>query len=180
MLTYLGLVTALMLASPTQASTPPPALRGYVVVDGKKDPSRFPEWVTWEHGFAVLAAWTGKDSGFNHDLKATLTAEEYALLEKEVAAQHDRQAAAAKAIEQLRPIYEKADPKDQRTARFLDEQQFAINLTYRRAVLAARDRLLASLGPTSQSALVAWMDDGRSSITVYVPKGDLAHWRAPE
>ena len=180
MLTAMSLVAALVFGSSVQGVTTAQDMRRYVVIDGKKDPSRLPEWLTWEHGFAVLAAWAGKDSGFTSDLKATLAPREYALLEREVAAQHDREARAARAIEQLRPIYEKADPKDQKTARLIDERTYEINLDYRRAVLAARDRLLASLGPSSQSALVTWMYDGRRSITVYVPKGDLARWRSPE
>ena len=72
------------------------------------------------------------------------------------------------------------DQQDPRTAAFVQEKTFEINLKYRRATLEARDRLLAAFSPAAQAALAAWMNDGRASIAVTVPKGELARWRAPE
>ncbi len=131
-------------------------------------------------GSPYLASWAGTDSGFNRDLKATLTPREYGLLETEATAQQDRGAAAAKAIEALRAAYAAMDPNDEKTIRLVDDKTEEINLKYRRATLEARDRLLASLSLTGQAALTAWMNDGRSSITVMVPRNGLSRWRAPE
>jgi hypothetical protein len=151
-----------------------------IAIDGSKDPAKLPNWVVWEHGFTVLGVWAGRDSGFNHGLRLVMTPKEFALLEREALAQRDRRATAARAIEELRPLWEKADRNDSKVVAFFNRKQQEINVTYRRATLDARDRVLAGLGAVAQSALMTWMDDERASIKATIPMEDLADWRAPE
>lgn len=179
MLMVCGLLTALALGA-VQAPVSTSGANLSVTIDGSKEPGKLPNWLVWEHGFTVLSAWAGKDSGLTRDLRTSLTAAEFTLVDREALAQQDRRAAAARAIEELRGASRGWDPRDPKTARVLEERTFQINLRYRRATLDARDRVLARLGPSAQSALLAWMDDGRRSITVTVPKAGMARWRAPE
>ena len=90
-----------------QPRAPASAAADYVTIDGRKQPSALPEWLVWEHGFTVLAGWAGKESGLTHDLKDALAPQEFARLEREALAQHDRGAEAARAIDALRPVYER-------------------------------------------------------------------------
>jgi hypothetical protein len=151
-----------------------------IVIDGHKDPSKIPEWVAWEDGFATIDAWIGRDSGFNHDLREALTPDEFSLLEREAVAQATRRAEAIRETEQLRPTLTQNDPKDSAAAQKLLEHIHAIDLKYRRATLAARDRVVQSLSPESQAVLQAWIERGKATMICEVPRSELAHWRSPE
>jgi hypothetical protein len=151
-----------------------------IVIDGHKDPSKIPEWVAWEDGFATIDAWIGRDSGFNHDLREALTPDEFSLLEREAVAQATRRAEAIRETEQLRPTLTQNDPKDSAAAQKLLEYIHAIDLKYRRATLAARDRVVQSLSPESQAVLQAWIERGKATMICEVPRSELAHWRSPE
>ena len=176
---------AMLLATPLHLQrapeTPGPSAReDVVVIDGHKDPAKIPEWLAWESGFTVIDAWIGRDSGFTHDLRETLAAGEFSSLEREAVAQAERRAEAIREAEQLRPELKTTDPKDAEAARRLLVRIHAIDLKYRRATLAARDRLLQSLSPGSQAALQAWIAQGKDTIVSRVPRSELAHYRSPE
>jgi hypothetical protein len=156
------------------------ASQDLIVIDGHKDPSKIPEWAAWEDGFATIDAWMGRDSGFNHDLREALTPDEFALLEREAVAQTTRRAEAIRETEQLRPDLAKVNPKDVAAANRLRDRIHAIDLKYRRATLAARDRVLQSLSPGSQAVLLAWIERGKATMICEVPRSELAHWRSPE
>ena len=63
-----------------------------LVIQGAKDPAQIPEWLAWEFSFTLVQQWQGKDSGFTHDLREVLAANEFAMLEREAVAQRTRQA----------------------------------------------------------------------------------------
>jgi hypothetical protein len=151
-----------------------------IVIDGHKDPSKIPEWAAWEDGFATIDAWIGRDSGFNHDLREALTPDEFSVLEREAVGQTTRRAEAIRETQQLRPELTTLDPKDAAAVSKLRDRIHAIDLKYRRATLAARDRLLQSLSPGSQAVLQAWIDRGKATMICEVPRSELAHWRSPE
>jgi hypothetical protein len=150
-----------------------------LLIDGRKEPGQIPEWVTWEHGFMILASWKGRDSGFNHDLREQLTASEFDALQREADAQHDRRARLEEKALALRKALD-VDSGRKEAAEAFDAQAFEIELGYRREILAARDRLLDSMSPDSQAAVQSWMNDLKRDMTARVPKSDLAHWRLPE
>jgi hypothetical protein len=152
----------------------------YVLIEGKKDPSSIPEWLAWQEGFVILAEWHDKDSGFNHDLRESLSAVEFDLFEHEALLQSERQAALEKAFQPLMDAYKNRDPNDQKELDRLQEQLHELNLKYRRSVLAARDRVLEGIRPESQAVVVAWVGEMRTAISAKVPKSELAKWRAPE
>jgi len=160
--------------------SPGTASQDVIVIDGHKDPSKIPEWVAWEDGFGTIDAWIGRDSGFNHELREALTPDEFSLLEREAVAQTTRRAEAIRETEQLRPELATLDPKDASAANKLRDRVHAIDLKYRRATLAARDRVLQSLSPGSQAVLQAWIERGRTTMICQVPRSELAHWRSPE
>ena len=151
-----------------------------VVIEGRKNPSQIPEWVTWEHAFIILSAWRGKDSGFTHDLREGLSTEELDVLEREAAGQRERRDQAVREAEPLKAEYAARDPADQKLLASLNDRMQDINLTYRRATLEARNRVLEALRPESQSLLLSWIGDIRADIVSRVPKADLERWRAPE
>jgi hypothetical protein len=175
---------ALMLAMspPAQKApgSPGTASQDLIVIDGHKDPSKIPEWAAWEDGFTTLALWIGRDSGFNHDLREALSPGEFSRLEREAVAQAARRAEAIRETELLRPGLASMDPKDTGAAKALLDRIHAIDLKYRRATLAARDRVLQSLSPGSQAVLQAWIERGRATMICEVPRSELAHWRSPE
>ena len=61
-----------------------------------------------------------------------------------------------------------------------NEEAFAIDLDYRREILATRDRLLQTFSTESQSTLMNWVVENKAAITAYVHKSDLTRWRSPE
>jgi len=177
-------ICALLLAmSPSTQkapNSPGPVSQDVIVIDGHKDPSKIPEWAAWEDGFATIDAWIGRDSGFNHDLREALTPDEFSALEREAAAQATRRAEAIRETQPLRPELTTIDPKDAAAAARLRDRIHAIDLKYRRATLAARDRVLQSLSPGSQAVLQAWIERGKATMICEVPRSELAHWRSPE
>jgi hypothetical protein len=180
MLTPCVLLALCLLLATGPQSVERPLDADTITIDGSKDPQKLPNWVVWEHGFTVLGLVAGKDSGFNHDLRAVMTPDEFALLEREAKAQKDREAEAARAIEVLRPEWDHADQTDPKVIAYVERRTREINLNYRRAILDARDRVLAGLGVVAQSALMTWMNDERASIHAMVSKRGFADWRAPE
>ena len=177
------LCALLMAMSPLAQKTPSSpgtASQDVVVIDGHKDPSKIPEWAAWESGFTTLDLWIGRDSGFNHDLREALSPDEFSRLEREAEAQAARRAEAIRETELLRPDLASMDPKDASAAKTLLDRIHAIDLKYRRATLAARDRVLQSMSPTSQAVLQAWVERGKKSMICEVPRSELAHWRSPE
>lgn len=151
-----------------------------VVIDGKKNPSQIPEWVTWEHAFLTVAGWRGKDSGITHELRTMMAKEEFEALEGEAVRQSERMNHAEQEAAPLRERYASRDRKDTKLLALLNDQMQDVNLRYRRATLEARNRLLERLSPESQSVLASWIGDIRAGIVSRVAKADLERWRAPE
>jgi Skp family chaperone for outer membrane proteins len=174
------LIAVVALLPAAQAQTAASASSDTMVIDGKKNPSQLPEWLVWEHGFMQIAMLKGKETSLTELLKEGLSAQEFELLEREAAAQDDRLEAAAKEAEPLREQYQKRDPEDTKLVSSLNERMQEVNLRYRRATLDARDRVLQTLRPESQSVVLAWLGELRAGIVARVSKSELERWRAPE
>ena len=179
MWTMFGLAV-LIVASPPWLPQAMPAQDDVVVIDGHKDPSKIPQWVAWEDGFSTWASWSGRDNGFTHDLREGLTSAELAVIDREAAGQQTRRADAGRDEQALRAEAADVDLTDHARVEALNVKLQEATLRYRRATLAARDRVLAALSPAAQGLLQQWVDDSRSTIVIRVPKSELAWWRAPE
>lgn len=151
-----------------------------LTVEGATQPSQIPEWLVWEYSFTLLKQWQGKDSGFTHDLREALSAGEFELLEKEAVAHEARQTRRESRGARLMEKYPHATTTDPAVIAKATDEAFAIDLDYRREILASRDRLLQTFSTESQWALMNWVVENKAAITAYVHKSDLTRWRLPE
>lgn len=172
----------LVIAAAFMALTTPvqePDRKDLLVIEGAREPAQIPEWLAWEYSFTLIHLWHGRDSGFTHGLRETLAPGEFALLEREGLAQKtrqaDRDARGVKLFEKY--PYDTTPPK---VIAELNDRGYAIDLAYRREILASRDRLLQAFSTESQAALMSWVAENKADITAYVQKSDLARWRSPE
>jgi hypothetical protein len=145
----------------------------YEEVDHKKTP--VPEWLAWETGFRILASTlrqpskviTGSVGLSDDDLKLVLhEAGEQAIRDRQCEEQ-------AKKVEPLLDVvptpYGEINAKNQ-----------AIQIECRWRTLDARDRLFKTLSPEGMIALSTWIEQQKTGIQSYVPKGGLAHYRLPQ
>jgi len=151
-----------------------------LVIEGAKDPGQIPEWLAWEYSFTLLKDWQGRDSGFTHDLREAVSAQEFELLEKEALAQATRQARREARGASLMDKYPRSATTDPEVMAKANDEAFAIDLEYRRGILRSRDRLLQAFTAESQAVLMNWVAENKAAITSYVPKSDLKRWRLPE
>ena len=150
-----------------------------LVIEGAKEPAEIPEWLAWETSFTVLHQWHGKDSGFTHHLRENLLQHEFELLEHEAEAHKTRQSNRDSQGSKLFEKYPYATTPPEVLAE-VNDRAFAIDLAYRRDILAARDRLLRAFTTESQAVLLTWVADNKAGITSFVQKSDLKRWRLPE
>ncbi len=176
--------TALLVIAATFVTQAAPARENkqadILTFNGASQPSQIPEWLVWEHSFALLKQWQGRDSGFTHDLRVALSAGEFELLEKEAVAHAARQARREARGARLMEKYPHPTTTDPAMVAKANDEAFAIDLDYRREILASRDRLLQAFSTESQSALLNWVAENKAAITAFVHKSDLARWRSPE
>jgi hypothetical protein len=151
-----------------------------LTVVGATQPAQIPEWLVWEYSFTLVKQWQGKDSGFTHDLRESLSPGEFELLEKEALAHAAREARREVRGARLMEKYPNTATADPAILAKANDEAFAIDLEYRREILASRDRLLQALSTESQSALMNWVVENKVAITAYVHKSDLIRWRSPE
>jgi hypothetical protein len=152
----------------------------FVVLDGSKNPALIPEWLAWETGFTILAAWSGKDSGFNHDLKLALTADEYAAVERAASEQPERRARLERTADRLMDAMHVKRGDTGPLADSFNDKAYHLELAYRRTILDSRDRLLSALSLESQAVLRIWVDDLKPDIKARVHRRELDRYRAPE
>jgi hypothetical protein len=143
-----------------------------VKIDGKTDPDRIPEWLSWQQGFRTLA--TLKKEGFN-EFRLALEATDAELVENEALAQLERDEACRRAQ------YEREaelSPQGATLQEIIKEQKVIV-LGCRTKTLEARDKLLAALSPDGQFALLQWIERRRANIGSFVPEGDLEYFKLP-
>jgi hypothetical protein len=178
---FTSIFLALCLVSLPQAERPgSPDQKDVLVIDGAKDPGQIPEWLAWEYSFTLINQWQGRDNGFTHDLREAVTPEEFALLEKEGTAHKARMARRASLGAKLVEKYPFETTTEPKVIERGNEEAFAIELEYRRDILAARDRLLQTFSVASQAVLLNWVAENKTAITSHVPKSDLKRYRLPE
>jgi hypothetical protein len=176
--------TALLVIATTFVTQAAPARENkqadMLTFDGATQPSQIPEWLVWEYSFTLLKQWQGKDSGFTHDLREALSAGDFELLAKEADAHAARQARREARGASLMEKYPHTTTMGPEMIAKANDEAFAIDLDYRRQILASRDRLLQTFSTESQSALMNWVAENKAAITAHVHKSDLTRWRLPE
>ena len=175
-----ALLLAMSLPVQKAPDSPGTSSQDVIVIDGHKDPSKIPEWAAWEDGFTTIDAWIGRDSGFNHDLREALTPDEFS---RSSAKPSPRRPDGQRRFARRSSCGRSSRRSIRRTRQQRDKLRdriHAIDLKYRRATLAARDRVLQSLSPGSQAVLQAWIERGKATMICEVPRSELAHWRSPE
>jgi hypothetical protein len=169
------LVVSMLVAPGHQGSTNAP--EAVAVVDGSRTPEAIPEWLAWESGFQTLLLVSDRpDSNFTSDLRQTLSEAEMELLQR---AAEQQRAAHTRASESAGRLRQKLAADPSRRQAVADELH-AVNLQYRRAVLAARDEALGRLRGPAQSAVLAWIGEVRTTIKFTVPKSELEQFRMPQ
>ena len=173
----LTILVVSMLVAPGYQGTSTSAPQAVAVVDGSRTPEAIPEWLAWEGGFQTLLLVSARrDSNFTSDLRQALSEDEMAVLQR-AAEQH--RAAHTRASESAGRLRQKLAADPSRRQAVADELH-AVNLQYRRAVLAARDEALGRLRGPAQSAVLAWIDEVRTTIKFTVPKSELEQFRMPQ
>jgi hypothetical protein len=175
--------TLLVIAISVVVQAAPPTLadqKDVLIIEGATNPAQIPEWLAWEYSFTLLDQWRGRDSGFTHDLKEAVSPAEFELLEKEGATQQVRLARRGRLAAKLIDKYPYATTTDPKVIDRANEEVFAIELEYRRDILAGRDRLLQVFSTESQAVLLDWVAGNKAAITSHVPKSDLKRYRSPE
>jgi hypothetical protein len=112
-------------------------------------------------------------------LRENLLPHEFELLEKEAEGQKVRQSNRDAQGTKLFEKYPYATTPPEVLAE-VNDRAFAIDLAYRREILAARDRLLRAFSTESQTLLLNWVAENKAAITSFVQKSDLKRWRLPE
>ena len=143
-----------------------------IAIDGSRNPEMIPEYMVWEHGFSGLAFIKARQIKAALD-SLMLSPEDAARVFKEADAQADRDRRRSERELERRTALRDAKPAD------LGAALRDVILEYRWEVLHARDRLLASLSAEGQAEVLRWMNERRTHITAYVPKGELDFFRQP-
>jgi hypothetical protein len=145
----------------------------YVTITGKDTPEKIPQWAAWETAFLSIqsASTQPRSSGIS---RFNLPDADRTTLVDLATALHEQRARFERRIDQLRPLIGRV-PDAQ-----LNDQQMALQLEWRQAVLDARDRLLEAITPASATTLIAWVDELKANTVVMVPKNELAHYYKPQ
>lgn len=149
-----------------------PSAQEVVVIDGRKNPEKIPQWLAWEEGFDTLA--TAKRKGMLAvDESLLMPASDKELVYAEALRQPERFRDHIKKVETLRPLI--GNVKDE----VIMEKNRAMILEHRQATLDASRRLLDRLSPEGRTAMVAWVESIKAGITSTVPANDLEFYRRP-
>lgn len=143
-----------------------------IVIDGRKNPEKIPQWLAWEQAFDTLA--TAKRKGMlAADESLQMSTPDKELVYAEALRQPDRFRDHIRQVETLRPLIGKV--KDEA----IMEKNRAMILEHRQATLDASKRLLDRLSPEGRTAMVAWVESIKAGITSTVPAHDLEFYRRP-
>jgi hypothetical protein len=144
-----------------------------VLIDGRKEPHRLPEWLVWEESFRTLAL-TSKDPRSAFRLgPPELTPEETEVIYREALAQAERDRQCLKRQHDLAATMKELPPSTHP-----DVKRITIDCRWR--TLEARDRVLHALSAESALVVHAWVSRARAAITSYVPKGELDFFWLPQ
>ena len=151
-----------------------PAGRMYVI-EGREHPEDIPEHSYWRHSFHKLA--NIKKLNSTERLAAIgLSPKELALVLKTASDQEQRDTDCQKAMTDRQDAL-KAQHASQDA---INQVYFDVTLACRDKDLAARDQLLEALSPEGREQLVAWVQNTRRGMTVYVPVNELEFFRRPQ
>lgn len=145
-----------------------------VVISGKTEPEKLPEYVVWRNGFDVLASAVQADKAFVLDsLKLTSNDREVAL--KEATAEAEREQSCR--VKQERVIEQAR--KEKLPLERSTEQLNAVVLACRYQVLDAKDRLMTALSLEGRAELERWVLERRRGLKVFIQKHELEFFRKP-
>lgn len=169
-------VAALLLIAFSQQGPPHAPVKGvpsgYVEINGAKSPVSIPDWLTWHDLFGLLARAASEEKSVVY-LKLALSPEEKKVVVETALAQDARLRECDQ--RQLRLWDRFKDVERSRIVGMVQQDQ----LSCRKDILATKDMLLGRLSGPARSRLQHIADENRSTITAYVPRADLEHFRRP-
>ncbi len=167
-------VVSLEAQSPKYKQEDTPAGKMYVI-DGREHPEDIPEHSYWRHSFHKLANIKKLEST---DRLAAIgfSPQDLALVLKTASNQEQRDNDCQKTMTERQDAL-KAQHASQGA---IDRVYFDVTLECRYKDLAARDQLLEVLSPEGRDQLVAWVQNTRRGMTVYVPVNELEFFRRPQ
>jgi hypothetical protein len=145
------------------------------VIEGKEHPEDIPEHAYWRHSFYKLANMK-KLNATDRLAEIGLSTKELTLVLETAGEQETRDNDCRKAM---------TDGQDALKAQHASEDAinkvyFDVTLACRDKDLAARDTLLEALSPEGRDQLLAWVQNTRRGMTVYVPVNELEFYRRPQ
>ncbi len=147
--------------------------REKVLIEGAKHPEEIPEWLAWQSTFRTLrAAKKASLNGFTDRLR--MAEPERQTIYREVDAQADREGRCRIRVQRL-----EADMRGA-SVEAVKDAQLRAEFDYRQDVLAARDRLLATLSDDARDSLLAFVAEQRRSISVSIAPAELQRFRYPQ
>jgi hypothetical protein len=173
-LSMLVSVVSLGAQSPPYKQEDTPAGKVYVI-EGREHAEDIPEHAYWRHCFHKLANIKTLNSTERLDAIG-LSPSELALVLKTASDQEQRDNDCRKAM---------TDRQDSLNAQHASQEAirqvyFDVTLECRDRDLTARDLLLEALSPEGRDQLVAWVQNTRRGMTMYVPVNELEFFRRPQ
>lgn len=170
----LFVLLAVPLAASPQGKSPPsssdPASE-LIHVDGSKNPEMIPQWSAWAFAFRLIAGGRKLLPTLVH---RQVSMEEAAMILEEAEAAQKIDAACEERMSRLRRFIGKEK------ASVLDAQARAITLDCRWQTLHARDRLLETLRPEGQAALIEFVESTKAGTTFTLTKRQLPRFMEPQ
>lgn len=145
-----------------------------IEISGEKTPEQLPEYLVWKIGLRALAAIKKQNIGPALE-ELGLSEADGEVVFAEGRAQQERDKECFERQERLTAMLKAAQAKPERIA----SETRAIVIECRWATLDAKERMLATLSPDAQTAVVTWVLNQRRQINVSVHRADLEFFRQP-
>lgn len=177
-------ILVLLACLPVQAPQARPQAVEIVTIDGSVNPELVPQYRAWSNAFRLLAGGP-PGLGLPNGLREFVSPAEEELILREANQLVKMEAGcverALKAREPLTRLERAGTPLKDRlaTARKVDAEMFAIDLSCRWEALHARDRLLKVLSLDAGSALLRYVELKKRGMRFEVPKNGLERFRQP-
>lgn len=177
-----GLLLALLLAAlpslslEAAASYEQASSTQTLIIDGSKNPERFPQWYVWETAFRSLPT-----SQLEPLAQARLLTDlgvseaDLVLIAREASHYRRAETALSKSLRATLGSLKAAAASEQQ----IREATRPLNLTYRHEILDARTRLHLALSADSRLGLTAWIDRILSRTTLRLSGDTLKYFHEP-
>ncbi len=157
-----------------QAASQPPQLPKMLVIDGRETPHLIPEHELWRSSFHTLALF-GREKVMDRLGAIGLTQSELNTVLKVADGEDKRDRECVEAI-QRRDAELRAQGLDLQT---VYQGHYDVILECRQRTLIEKDRLLASLSPEGQAALVTWVESQRVKMKLRIAEQEAEFFKLP-